>query len=119
MTNDCTACAEYLVRRHELAVARYFLSDLGLALIASEDAGLSGSIQALLRVIFGYQPDIKTVCTIGQLLDGLAEASPGLVIINDGIVSGKQHVRMEQLKWNHLKWNHSDMLFAGLMLRTI
>ena len=85
MKESIKADAEYLVRRHELDVARQHMPDLHRALIASDNAGLNGAIQALLRVIFGYTPEIKTVCTIGAVLDGFTEYSPGLVIFDDNI----------------------------------
>jgi len=79
--------AEYLVRRHELHVARQFMPELCCALIASSDTGLVRSIQALLRVVFGYKPEIKTACTAGGVLDGLNEAAPDMILIDDGLFS--------------------------------
>ncbi len=89
MTNDCMTCSEYLVRRHVMTVARYFMPDSSRALIATHDAGLGGSIQALLRVVFGYRPDVRVVSTMGQLLDGLADRSFDLAIMDDHIFTGR------------------------------
>jgi len=79
--------AEYLVRRHELHVARQFMPELCCALVASSDTGLVRSIQALLRVVFGYKPEIKTACTAGGVLDGLNETGPDMILIDDGLFS--------------------------------
>ena len=89
MEESIKADAEYLVRRHELDVVRQLMPELRRALIASDNAGLNGAIQALLRVIFGYRPEIKPVCTIGAVLDGFAEYSPDLVIFDDGLYNNQ------------------------------
>ena len=61
---------------------------LGRGLIASSEAGLSRSVQALLRVVFGYKPEIKTVNTAGGVLDGFTEKAFDLVLIDDGLFAG-------------------------------
>lgn len=96
METDTKQGPDYLVRRYNLHVARQFMPDLGHALVATGDAGLNKSIQALLRVIFGYEPEIRTVHTLGSVLDGLVENSPELLII-DSLLADKSGIELPSL----------------------
>lgn len=79
---------EYLVRRHELLATRHYMPALGHALVATSEAGLGNSIQALIRVIFGYQPDIRIVRTAGGVLDGFTENASDMTIVDEQLFLG-------------------------------
>jgi DNA-binding NarL/FixJ family response regulator len=74
---------DFLARKHEMMRARASLPALKSLLVVEDDEGDADRLQATLRLLLGYDVEIRRAATLGAAIDNVLAKSPELIFLDD------------------------------------
>ena len=74
---------EFLAKKSDVTRLRKELPKLKDALVIEDEAMDSDRLKATLRVMFGYELDIRVASTLARALDSIIERKPEIVFLDD------------------------------------
>lgn len=78
-----SAGGDFLTRKNEMARLGKSLPRLTNILIVEDDISDSDRLRATLRVILGYEPQVRVASTLGSALDHVLAKQPEFVFLDD------------------------------------
>ncbi len=84
MATGFTTCGrDHLAKKSELVAARARLGVLKEILVIEDESLDAERLTATLRVLFGYESQIRCASTLGDAVDSIIEQQPCLVFLDD------------------------------------
>jgi CheY-like chemotaxis protein len=78
-----TCGSDHLAKKSELVAARTRLGDFREILVIEDESVDAERLTATLRVLFGYEAQIRCASTLGDAVDSIIERQPCLVFLDD------------------------------------
>lgn len=115
-TSSTGSGGDFLERKSRITKLRQSLPELRDVLVVDDDTGDARRLKATLRVLFGYQMEVRFASTVATALDCVIKKQPDLIFLDD-ILKPSDNASETIPLLRHAKYSGPIVVVSGQVTR--